>query len=59
MFFKKAFGIFNIVDEKAVKENAQEYVKKLEIRCTSEKQRAQELSGRIHQLCGGSVGVFR
>ena len=37
MFFKKAFGIFNIVDEKAVKENAQEYVKKLEIRCTSEK----------------------
>lgn len=49
MFFKKAFGIFNIVDEKAVKENAQEYVKKLEIRCTSEKQRAQELSGGNQQ----------
>ena len=48
-FFRKAFGIFNIVDEKAVKENAKEYVKKLEIRCTSEKQKAQELSGGNQQ----------
>lgn len=48
-FFKKAFGIFNIVDEKKVRENAQEYIKKLEIRCTSEKQRAQELSGGNQQ----------
>lgn len=49
MFFKKAFGIFNIADEKAIKENALEYIKKLEIRCMGEKQKTQELSGGNQQ----------
>ncbi|MGY0394024.1 sugar ABC transporter ATP-binding protein [Fusobacterium sp.] len=49
MFFKKAFGIFNIVDERAVAENALGYIKKLEIRCTTEKQKVQELSGGNQQ----------
>lgn len=48
-FFKKRFGIFNLVDTDAVRENAKEYVEKLEIRCTSEKQKAQELSGGNQQ----------
>lgn len=48
-FFKKRFGIFNLIDEEKIKENAKEYIEKLEIRCTSEKQRAQELSGGNQQ----------
>ena len=48
-FFKKRFSLFNMVDEEAMKENAQDYIKKLEIRCMSEKQTAQELSGGNQQ----------
>ena len=49
-FFKKRFGgLFNLVDEEAMKENAQDYIKKLEIRCMSEKQKVQELSGGNQQ----------
>lgn len=48
-FFKKRFKLFNMVDEEKIRENAQEYIKKLEIRCMSEKQRAQELSGGNQQ----------
>ena len=48
-FFKKRFGVFNLVDNEAVKENAKKYIADLEIRCTSEKQKAQELSGGNQQ----------
>ena len=48
-FFKKRFKLFNMVDEEKIRENAQEYIKKLEIRCMNEKQRAQELSGGNQQ----------
>lgn len=48
-FFKKRFGVFNLVDEEKIKENAVDYIKKLEIRCMSEKQTAQELSGGNQQ----------
>lgn len=48
-FFKKRFKLFNMVDEEKIRENAQNYIKKLEIRCMSEKQRAQELSGGNQQ----------
>lgn len=48
-FFKKRFGLFNMIDDEAMKENAQDYIKRLEIRCMSEKQRAQELSGGNQQ----------
>lgn len=49
-FFKKRFGgLFNLADEEAMRENAQDYIKKLEIRCMSEKQKVQELSGGNQQ----------
>lgn len=48
-FFKKQFGIFNILDEKAVAENAKKYIDSLEIRCTSSQQLVRELSGGNQQ----------
>ena len=49
-FFKKRFGgFFNLADEEAMRENAQDYIKKLEIRCMSEKQKVHELSGGNQQ----------
>lgn len=48
-FFKKKFGIFNLVDEENIKENARDYIEKLEIKCMSEKQKVQELSGGNQQ----------
>lgn len=47
--FLKSFGILKYQDNKAIKENAKKYVKDLEIRCMSEEQRAQELSGGNQQ----------
>lgn len=47
-FFKKTF-IFNTVDNEKVKENADFYIKKLDIKCISEKQNVGELSGGNQQ----------
>jgi simple sugar transport system ATP-binding protein len=45
-------GLFSLRDEKAMKKLAQEYIDKLEIKCTSSKQAAKELSGGNQQkLC--------
>ena len=38
-------GLFSLRDEKAMRVLAEEYIKKLEIKCTSSKQPAKELSG--------------
>lgn len=48
-FLKKQFGFFQMLDEKAVTENAKKYIEKLEIRCTSSKQLVKELSGGNQQ----------
>lgn len=48
-FFKKRFGVFNMVDDEAVRENAKKYIENLEIRCMSERQKVQELSGGNQQ----------
>lgn len=48
-FLKKRFGLFNILDEKSVEENAKEYIEKLEIRCMGSKQLVKELSGGNQQ----------
>ena len=49
-FLKKYFGgMIKLRDEKAMKECAQEYIKSLEIRCTSERQLARNLSGGNQQ----------
>lgn len=48
-FLKKQFALFRMLDEKAVTENAKEYIDKLEIRCTSSKQLVRELSGGNQQ----------
>ena len=48
-FLKKKFGLFQLLDEKAVTENAKKYIEKLEIRCTSSKQFVKELSGGNQQ----------
>ena len=42
-------GLFSLRDEKAMRRNAEEYIKMLEIKCTSSKQRAKELSGGNQQ----------
>jgi simple sugar transport system ATP-binding protein len=42
-------GLFSLRDEKAMKTLADEYIKKLEIKCTSSKQPAKELSGGNQQ----------
>lgn len=48
-FFKKQFGIFHLLDEKAVRENAKKYIDSLEIRCVSATQAVRELSGGNQQ----------
>ncbi len=48
-FLKKQFGFFQMLDEKAVTENAKKYIEKLEIRCTGSKQLVKELSGGNQQ----------
>lgn len=49
-FFKKTLlGLVKIMDDEAITKNAVEYIKKLEIRCTSGKQTAGELSGGNQQ----------
>ncbi|MDR1446494.1 MAG: sugar ABC transporter ATP-binding protein [Treponema sp.] len=42
-------GLFRLRDEKAMREAAEKYIKKLEIRCTGPKQPAKELSGGNQQ----------
>ena len=42
-------GLFTLRDEKAMRQLAEEYIKKLEIKCTGSKQRAKELSGGNQQ----------
>jgi simple sugar transport system ATP-binding protein len=42
-------GLFSLRDEKAMRLLAEEYIKKLEIKCTGSKQRAKELSGGNQQ----------
>lgn len=50
MFLKKYVGgLFSLRDEKAMNKVAQEYIKLLEIKCTSSKQKAKELSGGNQQ----------
>lgn len=50
MFLKKYLGgIFSLRDEKAMRKAAEEYIKLLEIKCTSSKQKAKELSGGNQQ----------
>ncbi|QTQ16844.1 sugar ABC transporter ATP-binding protein [Treponema parvum] len=50
MFLKKIFGgLFSLRDEKAMQKIAQEYIKLLDIKCTSSKQKAKELSGGNQQ----------
>jgi simple sugar transport system ATP-binding protein len=45
-------GLFRLRDEKAMRKLAEEYIKKLEIKCTGSKQPAKELSGGNQQkLC--------
>jgi len=46
---KVLFGLFSQRDEKAMEELCQEYVKLLDIKCTSTKQKAKELSGGNQQ----------
>ena len=48
-FFKKFFGLFNVIDDKAVTENAKKYIEKLEIKSMGEKQKVGELSGGNQQ----------
>lgn len=48
-FFKKFLGIFNVIDDKAVTENAKKYIEKLEIKSMGEKQKVGELSGGNQQ----------
>ncbi|MDD7409931.1 sugar ABC transporter ATP-binding protein [Fusobacterium gastrosuis] len=48
-FFKKLFGLFNVIDDKSVTDNAKKYIEKLEIKCMSEKQKVLELSGGNQQ----------
>jgi simple sugar transport system ATP-binding protein len=45
----KSYGLFKLRDEKAMKTLAEEYIKKLEIKCTGVKQKAKELSGGNQQ----------
>jgi simple sugar transport system ATP-binding protein len=52
-YLKSYFGgLFRLRDEKAMRRLAEEYIKKLEIKCTGSKQPAKELSGGNQQkLC--------
>ncbi|MDR0657043.1 MAG: sugar ABC transporter ATP-binding protein [Treponema sp.] len=50
IYLKSWFGgLFRLRDEKAMREAAEKYIKKLEIRCTGPKQPAKELSGGNQQ----------
>ena len=53
LYLKKFLGgLFSLRDEKAMRSLAEEYIKKLEIKCTGSKQPAKELSGGNQQkLC--------
>ena len=49
-FIKKYFGgLFSLRDERAMREHANKHIEQLEIRCTSEKQLARNLSGGNQQ----------
>ncbi len=49
-YLRKALGgLFRVRDEKAMRELAEEYIKLLEIKCTSHRQAAKELSGGNQQ----------
>lgn len=49
-FIKKYFGgLIKWCDDKAIKECAHKYIKELDIKCTSEKQKARQLSGGNQQ----------
>ena len=48
-FFKKFLGVFNVIDDRAVTENAKKYIEKLEIKSMGEKQKVGELSGGNQQ----------
>jgi simple sugar transport system ATP-binding protein len=47
--YLKKFLLFQLRDEKAMRKSAAQYVKALEIRCVSEKQKVRELSGGNQQ----------
>lgn len=47
--FIKKYLFLNIIDEKKMSEVAKEYIAKLQIKCTSEKQKVKELSGGNQQ----------
>lgn len=49
LFFKRYIGLVNLIDNKAVAENAKKYIDKLEIKSMSEKQKVGELSGGNQQ----------
>jgi len=50
MYLKKFFGgLFSLRDEKAMRLLAQDYIARLEIKCTGSKQQARELSGGNQQ----------
>ncbi|MCL2319684.1 MAG: sugar ABC transporter ATP-binding protein, partial [Treponema sp.] len=50
LYLKKFLGgLFSLRDEKAMRRLAEEYIKRLEIKCTGSKQRAKELSGGNQQ----------
>ena len=48
-FLKKYLGLINVVDDKAVTDNAKKYIEKLEIKSMGEKQKVAELSGGNQQ----------
>jgi simple sugar transport system ATP-binding protein len=48
-YLKKYFGFVNWRDQDAIERETESYVKQLEIRCTSTKQKAKELSGGNQQ----------
>ena len=48
-FLKKYLGFLNVIDDKAVTDNAKKYIEKLEIKSMNEKQKVAELSGGNQQ----------
>lgn len=48
-FLKPIFGVFKYNDKDAISKNAEKYIEQLEIRCMSEEQKVQELSGGNQQ----------
>ena len=48
-FLKKYLGLINVIDDKAVTDNAKKYIEKLEIKSMGEKQKVAELSGGNQQ----------